>query len=158
MRIDLGFKPDEFESLLRINDACYTGVERPSLFEFTNMLKHTDVFVARVEGDYLFGDLTVDGTIIGFAIVRSSEQSKPYLWSIAVHPAFQDRGVGGNLLREITKRYTLKHETEISLHVHVDNPAQKLYFDYGFRVQAICRGWYNDGNTKANGLFMRKAL
>jgi ribosomal protein S18 acetylase RimI-like enzyme len=58
------------------------------------------------------------------------------------------------LLREIINKYTLQKDFEITLHVHEDNPAQKLYFDYGFRVKRIERDYYNP----KNGLFMVRPL
>lgn len=158
MIVTKGFRKEEFEKLLAINDSCYTGVERPTLQEFENMLKHTDIFVARVDNDgdpYFSGDRSVEQSIIGFAIVRHANLSEPYLWSIAVNPHFQGRGVGGNLLREIIKAYTLNKNSQITLHVHPDNPAQKLYFDYGFRVTAIARKWFMEGGY---GLVMRRTL
>ena len=156
MTIELGFKPEEFERLLLINDKCYTGIERPTLQEFENMLKHTDVFVARTDStDSLYGDPAVENLIIGFAICKPSlGLNAPYLWSLAVAPEFQGRGVGKNLLREVIKRYTLAKEMSISLHVHPDNPAQTLYFNKGFRVQGIAPKWYE----KSHGLVMRRPL
>ena len=152
MRVTLGYKQEEFEKLLAINDECYSGIELPTITEFQNMLAHTDVFVARRKDNDCSPDTD---PIIGFAIVRpGSERTRPYLWSIAVTKYFQGRGVGGNLLREVIKKYTLAKEYEILLHVHPDNPAQKLYFDYGFRVESIAPHWY--GNR--HGLFMRRPL
>lgn len=154
MKIELGFKPEEFERLLLINDACYTGIERPTLQEFTNMLKHTDVFVVKAQAPYGHPQCGAD-ILIGFAIVRTAGSfGQPYLWSIAVDPEFQGRGVGKNLLREVIKRYTLAKNTEITLHVHPDNPAQILYFNQGFRVQGIAPKWYD----KSHGLVMRRPL
>jgi ribosomal protein S18 acetylase RimI-like enzyme len=90
--------------------------------------------------------------IVGFALVRTS--GNPYVWSIAVDKAFQGRGVGGNLLREIIKFYTLAKASGINLHVHEDNPAQSLYFSYGFRVQDVIKDYY----APKNGLLMRRVL
>jgi ribosomal protein S18 acetylase RimI-like enzyme len=152
MTIMKGYKPEEFERLLAINDECYAGVERPTPFEFTSMLKHTDVFLAR---EVILGE----DTIIGFAICKPSslitQGRGPYLWSIAVSKDFQGRGVGGNLLREVIKNYTLAKEKAITLHCKPDNPAQKLYFDYGFRIEGIAPHWYG---RNEKGLFMRRSL
>lgn len=151
MKITKGYIPTEFPRLLQINDECYTGIERPSAFEFEGMLKNTDIFVARLDE---FGD----PCILGFAICKHEGlyQSCPYLWSIAVSPSFQGRGVGGNLLREVIKYYTiLKGMSEITLHCKPSNPAQKLYFDYGFRVEGVAPHWYG---RNEKGLFMRRPL
>jgi ribosomal protein S18 acetylase RimI-like enzyme len=90
--------------------------------------------------------------IVGFALVRTS--GNPYVWSIAVDKAFQGIGVGGTLLREIIKFYTLQKALEITLHVHEDSSAQSLYFSYGFRVQDVIKDYY----APKNGLLMRRVL
>jgi ribosomal protein S18 acetylase RimI-like enzyme len=153
MKIAKVYNPTEFPRLLQINDECYTGIERPSAFEFEGMLKNTDVFVASeaVDRD------PNDWRIIGFAICKPtiSPARGPYLWSIAVSVPFQNRGVGGNLLREVIKAYTLSKEKEITLHCKPSNPAQKLYFDYGFRVEVVAPHWFGRNEL---GLFMRRPL
>lgn len=151
MIITKGFKPEDRERLHAINEACYSGVQRSSPVQFDDMLMR-EVFVARVDHDLIPG---IEGTIVGFAIVRSDPAGNTYLWSLAVDPAYRGRGVGGNLLREVIKYYTLARATEIALHVKPDNPAQKLYFDYGFRVQSVIRDWYG---KEGNALYMWRAL
>jgi ribosomal protein S18 acetylase RimI-like enzyme len=71
-----------------------------------------------------------------------------------VDKGYQNLGVGGNLLREIIKKYTLQKELAITLHVHEDNPAQCLYFSYGFRVQDVVKDYY----APKNGLLMVRAI
>lgn len=141
MIVTRGYVREEFARLLAINDICYTGVQRPSPAEFQGMLANSTVFAARSQ--------TVDRTpILGFAIVRP--ENIPYLWSIAVLPAYWGRGFGSTLLREVISVYP-----EMYLHVKPDNPAQKLYFDFGFRVSYIAKRWYkNEGDA----LYMRRGL
>ena len=138
MIITKGCRLEDRDRLHKINVSCYSGIQCPPYETFMDMLTR-EVWVAR-EGEL----------IIGFAICNHS-----YLWSLAVDPIYQGRGVGGNLLREVIKYYTLAESSEISLHVHPDNPAQKIYFDYGFRVEAIARNWYK---AEGHGLYMRRAL
>jgi ribosomal protein S18 acetylase RimI-like enzyme len=151
MIITTAYKSTDFERLWEISDRCYTGDERPPHDIMKNMVEVCDVFLAKETFPGFGRDPDEDG-IIGFALVRTS--GNPYIWSIAVDKGFQRRGVGGNLLREIIKKYTLQKDLEITLHVHEDNPAQKLYFDYGFRVKRIERDYYNP----KNGLFMVRPL
>jgi ribosomal protein S18 acetylase RimI-like enzyme len=144
MRIT-GYKHrEDFSRVMEINDACYSGVYRPPRDLMSDMVSVSDVFIARedCEGDW---SGAMPDTMLGFAITRNPDQ--PYIWNIAVDPAYQGRGVAGNLLREIIKRYTLEKCTQITLHVNVNNPAQKLYFDYGFRVISIEEDYFapNDG-------------
>jgi|ERR1700677_512474 len=134
MRITNYNHRQDFERLLEINDACYSGVYRPPRETVNDMILISDVYVAR------------NGLrIVGFAIVKNT--CLPYIWNIAVDPLFQGNGVGGSLLREIIKRYTIAGDKEIHLDVNSTNPAQKLYFDYGFRVKSVCTKYFdpNDG-------------
>src|ERR1035437_4080175 len=148
MKITIGFKPEEFERLLAINDECYAGVERPTVDEFKHMLECTDVFLAKeaIDRD------PNNWRILGFAIVRPSVGygGKPYLWSIAVAKGSRGQGIGGGLLWKIIEKYILMREKQISLHCNPDNPAQKLYFDQGFRVEGLAKNWYGT----RHGLYM----
>ena len=148
MIITKGYKPEDVPTLFEINDLCYSGVERPSATQFRGMLGH-DVFVCKIDHDLVSG---IEG-IVGFAICRQDVHPS-YLWSIAVHPQFQNRGVGGNLLREVIKYYSLRYERKIGLHCKPTNPAQKLYFDYGFRVKSVEKNWY----LTEDALYMEREL
>ena len=151
MIITTAYKSTDFERLWEISDRCYTGDERPPHDIMKNMVEVCDVFLAKETFPGFGRDPDEDG-IIGFALVRTS--GNPYVWSIAVDKDFQGRGVGGNLLREIIKKYTLQKALCITLHVHEDNPAQKLYFDYGFRMRDVVKYYY----APKNGLLMIRTL
>jgi len=140
MRIDFGYKREDFDRVMEISDACYNGKYRPPQQTMYDMITVSDVLVARLDPE---DDST--RTILGFAIIQNIYQ--PYIWNIAVDPKWQRRGIAGNMLWEIIKRYTLNKDKEISLHVDATNPAQKLYFDYGFRVVSVEENYFepNDG-------------
>jgi len=147
MRIT-GYKHrEDFKRVMDINDACYSGDFRPPREIMQDMISVSDVFVSRREAHNDPGQ-----SIIGFAIVRNAVQ--PYIWNIAVDPAYQGRGVAGNLLREIIRRYTFEKCKRITLHVNAENSAQKLYYDYGFRVIAVEKNFFNPDA----GLFMERKL
>ena len=151
MRIT-GYKhKEDFKRVMEINDACYNGIYRPPADLVYTYLSVSDVYVARhnVDGCNSRPD---EDVIVGFAIVRNVFQ--PYIWNIAVDPAHQNRGVAGNLLREIIKTYTLSKYSMITLHVNAENPAQKLYYDYGFRVKSVERNYFDP----QDGLLMERKL
>ena len=83
-------------------------------------------------------------------IVSMIDCGDPWIWILAVRPDFQGQGIGTSLLKEIEKYYT----KEINLYVNVDNPAQKLYFDNGYRVKKVLKDIYDGGDA----LHMRKKL
>lgn len=88
-----------------------------------------------------------------FAIV-DKKHGEPFIWSIAVRPSAQGLGIGTMLLKEIEEYAREQNAPGIGLTVQVDNPAQKLYFDRGYRVTNVLRNYYLTGN----GLFMRRKL
>jgi ribosomal protein S18 acetylase RimI-like enzyme len=56
--------------------------------------------------------------------------------SIAVDPAFRNRGIGTKLLQMVIEDYTKKGYPKLSLSVHKDNPSLQLYYRMGFKVHS----------------------
>jgi len=56
--------------------------------------------------------------------------------SVAVEPAFRNRGIGTKLLQELMDDYTKKGFPKLSLSVHKNNPCLRLYYRKGFKVFA----------------------
>jgi ribosomal protein S18 acetylase RimI-like enzyme len=61
--------------------------------------------------------------------------------AIAVYPEFRGQKVGNLLMGALTARAERDHERALSLSVHGDNPARRLYVRHGFEVHA------HDGDT-----------
>lgn len=142
MRINM-YRKEDFDAIIVINNACYSGEFQAPADKMRDMISVSDVWVARTD----------TGEIIGFAIVRCVDQ--PYLWNIAVAPAYQKRGIAGNLLREIIKTYTLSKEPFITLHVNVNNDtAKRLYENYGFKVIDLAENYY----ASDDGYLMKRYL
>lgn len=156
-----GYKKTDFDDVLDINNKTFSGDQRPPISTLREMISISDVWVATVSDDDI---LFVPDRVIGFAIVKPSsvegKDQQAYVWQTAVSPDLQRRGIGGNLLREVIGYYTKKKYASIRLHCHYDNPAQKLYFDYGFRVTDIAWGFYQDegDSAKSRALMMRRTL
>jgi ribosomal protein S18 acetylase RimI-like enzyme len=150
IKITKGYKKSDFNSLLRINDLCYSGDERPPKETFARMLEFSEVWVARYEREHKV--LELPDSVEGFTVVNESA-SLPYLWSMAVDPDRQGDGIGKKMLALVCTEYKNR---PIELHCRVDNPVQKLYFDYGFRVIDIARAYYKIDGKIIDGLKMRK--
>lgn len=86
-----------------------------------------------------------------------SEVSKgtPYVWSVATREPFRGCGFAGSLLEEFEKHYADKGYAKAWLHCRVDNPAQKLYFDAGYRIASFEPNIYG---VHQHGLTMRKRI
>lgn len=155
MRIEHGYKRGDVERLCEISDACFEGLERPPHADLKQMLSISEVWIARAVNPGFAGDVKTfeAGTIFGYIIV--DRRLGAYLWQIAVDKKYQRRGIAGNLIRESEGFCKKNGDDSMRLHVHADNPSQRLYFDRGFRVYDIEPNYYGDG-TKA--LMMKKAL
>lgn len=147
MNIRVGYKKFEVETLQNLNVASFKENERADPGKFLGLLQTSDVFVARDLPRRMYGVTPyaeMGDTIYGFAIVDPGQSAN--LRILCVAPGWHGRGIGGNILREIIHFYSRKSKN-IRLHVHVDNPAQKLYYDSGFRVYDLETSYYGPGQT-----------
>lgn len=159
------YKKTDFDDILDINNKTFKGDQCPPIQTLREMISISDVWVAAIGDEGGVGDGSAPDRVVGFAIVKPSElqgkDQQAYIWQTATRPDLQGRGIGGNLLREVIGYYTKKNYASIRLHVHYNNPAQKLYFDYGFRVTDIAWGYYRDdlsNSATSRALMMRRTL
>ena len=138
-------KKDEavFNRLVQITDESFEGVQCPPTRILYNRYEFGDVYVSRLTG-----------IILGFAIVVE-KNGCPYIFIIAVDSHYRGQSIGTQLLEAIRQTETMRRKDFIELAVKPDNPAQKLYFDAGYRVRAVARGFYGD---EGDGLLMRRDL
>lgn len=142
-----------FNRILEINNLSYSGIQSPKASILLNAYNQGDVYITYNDSRILAG--FVDD-IVGFAIVIDyMDNFEPLLWSIAVHPSYRGQGFATSMLMEVEKDSRALGARTIRLTVHLDNPAQKLYFDAGYRVVNVARNHYlNEGD----GLVMKKIL
>ena len=151
IKITKGYKKVDFDALLRINDLCYEGDERPPRETFAQMLEFSEVWIAYSNGVYE----QADWHPVGFIIVNETANCNLYLWSMAVLSVYRGQGIGGRMLSLVCTEYKNR---AIELHCRVDNPVQKMYFDYGFRVVDITRDYYKMDGKNIDGLKMRREV
>jgi ribosomal protein S18 acetylase RimI-like enzyme len=133
-----------FEKVHAISDESFAGVERPPIGLFRIHFDRDDVFVS-----------SINSVVVAFAIVEQRSSEGRYIWSIAVTAKYRGCGIGTDLLEQITRRYRRLGHGSIGLSCKVDNPAQKLYFDCGYRVERVAKRYYGD---EGDGLLMRRVL
>ena len=77
--------------------------------------------------------------------------------NIAVHPDYRDKGIGSKLLSSLVNLCSDLNCTLINLEVRESNySAQNLYKKYGFTIDGIRKGYYED--NKENAILMSKIL
>lgn len=73
-----------------------------------------------------------------------------HITNIAVHPDYQDQGVGDCLLDNLIKACKERNVLSLTLEVRKSNiKAQKLYEKHGFIVEGVRKKYYSDNDEDA---------
>jgi ribosomal protein S18 acetylase RimI-like enzyme len=75
-------------------------------------------------------------------LISQIDEGEPWIWSLAVRPDFQEHGIATELITEIEKYYP--SYKRMLLFVEANNPAQKFYFNRGYRVIRVVKDIYED--------------
>ncbi|MCX9010829.1 MAG: ribosomal protein S18-alanine N-acetyltransferase [Candidatus Methanoperedens sp.] len=88
----------------------------------------------------------INGIIIGYIVGFLAEEGTGRIFSLAVHPAYQYRGVGSALLKEIIGIFSRAGVPAIILEVRAGNTrARRFYEKHGFHQTGVAEQYYNDG-------------
>lgn len=133
-----------FNVIRGISNTSFVGLEIPPEANLRYQYDHCEIFIKEV-----------DQKIVAYAmVVLDAPVGGPYIWSIATDKEFRHRGYAGGLLTEIIDWANGRHYAYVELTCNVNNPAQKLYFDFGFRVTLVQKRYYGE----FSGLRMRRKL
>lgn len=107
------------------------------------------------EHRYAFLVAEQDGIILGYAMSRILRRLKlrgfgvkkiGHIMSIAVHPDYRRRGIGGELLARTMETLWENGASELRLEVRASNQlARDMYRKVGFREDRVVEGYYSDG-------------
>jgi ribosomal-protein-alanine N-acetyltransferase len=98
----------------------------------------------------------INGMVIGYVVGFLTKEGTGRVFSLAVHPAYQGRGAGSALLKELASIFRNSGAVEIILEVRSGNiRARKFYEKHGFYQTGISEKYYNDGE---NAFLMRLRL
>ncbi len=98
----------------------------------------------------------MNGLVIGYVVGFLVNEGTGRVFSLAVHPAYQGRGAGSALLKELAGIFRTFGAVEIILEVRSSNTrARKFYEKHGFYQTGIVEKYYNDGE---NACLMRLRL
>ena len=107
---------------------------------------------------YLNFKLTVDDTLAAFAITQTV-LDEATLFNIAVHPIFQRRGLGRELLEHLIAELESRGILTLWLEVRQSNaPAIALYESLGFNEVSVRRGYYPAADGREDAIIMALPL
>jgi ribosomal-protein-alanine N-acetyltransferase len=119
-----------------INRACFKDAEPDS--ELLEDLKKYKTWVAVAENGY------IQGFISGHV-----KHGIPYIDNVSVLELYRGMGIATELIETFEKSFSwrdsLGNGTAYWLQVASDNPAQRLYFDLGYRVESVDENFYGRG-------------
>ena len=116
--------------LFNINNKCFDSPE-PNV----HLLEHIH------KGQTWVCCTEKDDKPVGFLV--STYQNGAHVYNVAVDPEFRNKGIATSLFKEFHYFYREQHYAW--LHVDTSNPAQKLYFDLGYRIKEIKYDYYGPG-------------
>lgn len=127
----------DLTALLQLEQDCFDG-DRLSRRSFQNFLK---------PGSHDCWVLTSQESVIGYALVLyRSGTNLARLYSIALHPDFQGKGLATRLLDEAEQAVAAHECVYLRLEVKVSNQAAlKLYEKRGYKKLNRIEGYYEDG-------------
>lgn len=126
------FKPSDFQWVINIERMVFDEHD-PYLYMQFYETNPDGFLVAEING-------IVVGYVAGF--LASAEVGR--IFSLAVHPAYQNRSVGSYLLKEIINIFRREKVLEVILEVRSSNTkAKKFYEKHGFYQTGIIEKYYN---------------
>jgi ribosomal protein S18 acetylase RimI-like enzyme len=96
----------------------------------------------------------MNNEIVGY-IMLDNDRGMPYLAQVATRKSAQRKGVATGLIQHVTQYLRECGAPDWWLQTEFNNPAQKLYFDLGFRVSGFQKHLYGDGK---HGVEMTQVL
>ena len=125
------YKESDFHSVIEVSRQAF---EHPDPIEYTQRsIENGRVWIAIEEDE-----------VVGF-LISKLKNSTPYVNSVAVLPAFRGKGIAKKLFEKFEEFYGFQQKSEVKifwLQVRTNNPAQKLYFDLGYRVTGFDEHYY----------------
>ncbi len=90
----------------------------------------------------------MNGFVVGFVVGFMAAEETGRIFSLAVDPKYQNRGIGAFLLKEIIDVFKKAGAGEIILEVRMGNiKAKRFYERHGFYQTGIAEKYYNDGES-----------
>ncbi len=146
------FKPEDFDTLYEIDQACYEPEVAYSKRELRAYLRFSgsDCLIAEAEAQARSESDSADAQapekqIAGFCISARREESG-YIVTIDVLPQFRRHHVGTKLLDEIERRLAAGGVREVALETATDNDSAVAFWtNHGYRKLGVKKDYYPGG-------------
>ena len=144
------FKPEDFDTLYEIDQACYEPEVAYSKRELRAYLRFSgsDCLLAEAEAESAAESAATpapENQIAGFCISARRDESG-YIVTIDVLPEFRRHHVGSKLLAEIERRLASNGVREVTLETATDNDSAIAFWTkHGYRNRGIKKDYYPGG-------------
>ncbi len=140
------FKPEDFDTLYEIDQACYEPEVAYSKRELRAYLRFSgsDCLVAEAEAEAAEAGAP-EKQIAGFCISARRDENG-YIVTIDVLPEFRRHHVGTMLLHEIERRLASNGVREVALETATNNDSAVAFWtNHGYRNRGIKKDYYPGG-------------
>lgn len=127
------FQPSDFQWIIDIERKVFNEHDPYLYMQFYE--NYPDTFIVAI----------INGIVVGYIAGFLASEKVGRIFSLAVHPSYQRRGVGGHLLEEIINLFRIMGVLEVILEVRSDNiRAKRFYEKHGFFQFGTAEKYYND--------------
>lgn len=127
------FQPSDFQWIIDIERRVFNQHDPYLYMKFYEL--YPDTFVVA----------NINGFIVGYVVGFETKEGTGRIFSLAVHPSYQNKNIGSLLLKEIIRLFREMGILEIILEVRYDNEkAIKFYKKNGFFQFGIAEKYYDD--------------
>jgi len=141
------FEDGELPVLYQIEIECFDKE-----FRWVNSVFKRAVLAARKEG---FIWVAYIGDRVAGYLLAGQESGKCHIETVNISKIHRRKGIASKLIAVCEREMKKRGYKEVRLEVHVDNPAQLLYFHLGYRVNGFKRNYYK---MKEHAISMTKKL
>jgi ribosomal-protein-alanine N-acetyltransferase len=135
---------DDLSQVAHIEEVSFQNPYPADIFTFL-FEKYREIFLVLEQG----------GTILGY-IAGIDSWREGHIVSLAIHPAWRNKGVATQLVEEICRILKEKGKKRVKLEVRVSNGAAlNLYKKIGFEKQKIVQDYYENGE---DAVLMKRRL
>ena len=138
-------RAEDLESVARLEQTCFSESWSENLLR--------SGLDNRLDSYLVYEEL---GAVLGYCVLRTLADEGE-IQRIAVDPAFRRQGIARKLMESMAAVARMKGAREVALEVRESNvSARKLYEYYGFRQEAVRKGYYHNPTEDAIIMWNRR--